>query len=270
MTTGLDLIHRFEDWCPTSLAESWDHVGLQLGDPTKPVHRVLTCLDVRPAVVEEAIAGGFDFIFSHHPLIFKPARDLDLRNPQNAMYARLLGAGITVYSAHTNLDSANGGMNDWLADQLQLTNRVGLVPNASDPTAFMGRVGDLPQAMTPAELAAWCEAVFAVPALCLITPDPAPAKISRVAVLGGAGGSFINEAVRAGAQAYVTGDLSYHVAQDAQALGLVVVDPGHHIEVVAAKQLARLLDQWGQAAGWDVEVAVSQVNTEPFEFVQKG
>lgn len=63
-----------------------------------------------------------DFIFAHHPVMFKPAKDLDTRNPQNAMYAKLLAHQITVYAAHTNLDTVNGGMNDWLADQLGLNN----------------------------------------------------------------------------------------------------------------------------------------------------
>lgn len=122
MTKGTEIIARFERFASPQLAESWDHSGLQIGNPDQPVHKVMTTLDVRPAVVDEAIDQGVDFIFAHHPVMFKPAKDLDTRNPQNAMYAKLLAHQITVYAAHTNLDTVNGGMNDWLADQLGLNN----------------------------------------------------------------------------------------------------------------------------------------------------
>ena len=104
MVTGTEIINQFERVCPPELAESWDHVGLQIGDPDKPVQRIMTTLDVRPEVVDEAIERQADFIFAHHPVMFHPAKDLDIRNPQNAMYAKILNSGITVYAAHTNLD----------------------------------------------------------------------------------------------------------------------------------------------------------------------
>ena len=275
MTTGLEIIDRFEQFANPAMAEDWDHVGLQLGDPRRPVHHLLTTLDVRPEVVAEAIDQGVDFIFSHHPLIFKPAADLDLRDPQKAMYADLLAHQITVYSAHTNLDSANGGMNDWLATQLGLTNCTGLVPAGLDPVTkaavAMGRVGDLPAKMAPRTFAAWCQDRFQVPAVRLVLPPHDRAKpISRVAILGGSGGSFISRAIAAGADAYVTGDLSYHHAQDAQAAGMVMVDPGHHIEVLAAAKLAELFTRWNRQNDWQLTVSQSQVNTEPFEFITEG
>ena len=96
MTKGTEIIARFERFASPQLAESWDHSGLQIGNPDQPVHKVMTTLDVRPAVVDEAIDQGVDFIFAHHPVMFKPAKDLDTRNPQNAMYAKLLAHQITV------------------------------------------------------------------------------------------------------------------------------------------------------------------------------
>lgn len=274
MTNGLEIIQQFEQFAAPSIAEDWDHVGLQLGDPSQPVKKVLTTLDVRPAVVDEAIRLGANFIFSHHPLMFRPAKDLDLRQPQNAMYAKLLRHGITVYSAHTNLDTANGGMNDWLAAQLELTNLTGLVPAGKDPVSeqpvAMGRVGDLPKPLSPTAFVDWVQKHFAVKGLRYVLPDPAPQTVQRVAILGGSGGDFYRQAKAAGAQAYVTGDVSYHVAQDMQASGLMLVDPGHHIEVVAALKLQALLKSWATEKAWTCPVVVSQVNTEPFNFQMKG
>lgn len=250
MTTGTEIINHFEKFCPPELAESWDHVGLQIGDPDKPVKRLMTTLDVRPEVVDEAIERQADFIFAHHPVMFHPAKDLDIRNPQNAMYAKILNSGITVYAAHTNLDSVNGGMNDWLADQLQLQNAVPLVDQDIDPVTGMprgmGRIGELQQPLTVEKFADYCLRVFDIPGLRLIAKKDDPRKIKRVAVLGGSGAEFYRDALAKKADAYITGDVSYHVAHDMLAAGLVVVDPGHHIEAVAIQGLSDLLNDWKQ------------------------
>jgi dinuclear metal center YbgI/SA1388 family protein len=271
MTTGTDIINRFERYASPQLAESWDHVGVQVGNPNQTVTKLMTTLDVRPAVVDEAIKKGVDFIFAHHPVMFKPAKNLDTRDPQNAMYAKLLANQITVYAAHTNLDTANNGMNDWLAAQLGLTNCVPLVYAGNDPVSGcpvgMGRVGDLPQPLSVQDFARTCLGAFGVAGVRLVTPKDGPELISRVAILGGSGSEFYPQAQDSGAQAYVTGDVSYHTAHDIQASGLIVVDPGHHIEVIAAKKLAALLNTWKKEEQWDLTVEESQVNTEPFVFV---
>lgn len=273
MTTGTEIINQFEKFCDPGLAESWDHVGLQIGDPDKPVQRLMTSLDVRPEVVDEAIERQVDFIFAHHPVMFHPAKDLDVRNPQNAMYAKILNNGITVYAAHTNLDSVNGGMNDWLADQLHLENAVPLVDQDIDPVTGMprgmGRIGQLPQAMTVHEFADYCLDVFQIPGLRLIARKDDPRKIKRVAILGGSGGQFYRDALQKSADAYITGDVSYHVAHDMLAAGLVVVDPGHHIECVAIQCLSDLLNQWKQKNHWSVDIIQTKINTEPFQFLTK-
>lgn len=123
-----ELVDRFEQFAPKEIAVKNDPVGLQIGSLDADIHKVMVTLDVRPEIVEEAIQNNVDFIFSHHPVMFHPAKNLDLSDPQNAMYAKIIQNNITVYSAHTNLDSANGGLNDWLADELELVNRSGLVP----------------------------------------------------------------------------------------------------------------------------------------------
>lgn len=130
-----ELVDRFEQFAPKKLAMEKDPVGLQIGSLNSEVHKVMTTLDVRPEVVDEAIENGVDFIFAHHPVMFHPARNLDLDNPQNAMYANIIAHHITVYAAHTNLDSADGGINDWLAETLRLNNLSGMVP-AYDESVF--------------------------------------------------------------------------------------------------------------------------------------
>lgn len=115
-------ISIFETACPEILAMPKDPIGLQIGDLNRPVASVLVTLDVRPEVVKEAIEKKVDVIFSHHPLIFHPIKQLDLSNPNDKMIADLIKHNITVYSAHTNLDIVPGGMNDWFCEKLELSN----------------------------------------------------------------------------------------------------------------------------------------------------
>jgi len=127
-----ELITRFEQFAPLWLKWKDDPTGLQIGDPNQPIHKVLVTLDVRPEVVDEAVAVGADMIFAHHPVMFRPANNLDGRDPQKAMYAKTAAHHIVVYAAHTNLDCADGGMNDWLAAALGLQQTTGLVPGYHD------------------------------------------------------------------------------------------------------------------------------------------
>ena len=118
--TGYEFIELFESHVPTWLAEDGDPVGLHLGDLSRPVRRILVTLDVRPEVVQEAIEKKADFIFSHPPPIYRPLKNLDVSDKQTKMYVDLLKHDISVYAAHTNLDNANNGMNDWLSEALGL------------------------------------------------------------------------------------------------------------------------------------------------------
>ncbi|KRN30387.1 Nif3-like dinuclear metal center hexameric protein [Liquorilactobacillus mali] len=132
MTDVSEIVARFEQFAPQSWAEKGDPVGLQLGSMQQDVHKLMVTLDVRPEVVAEAIKNNVDFIFAHHPALFRPIKKFDLAVPQNKMYSELIKHGITVYAAHTNLDNANGGMNDWLAGLLELTGTEILLPQREE------------------------------------------------------------------------------------------------------------------------------------------
>lgn len=127
-----DIVSRFEEFAPKWMAEKGDPVGLQLGDLSQEVHKMMVTLDVRPETVQEAIDQDVDFIFAHHPAMFRPVQPFDLAVPQNKMYAELIKHNITVYGAHTNLDNANGGMNDWLADLFGLRNTIPMLPTREE------------------------------------------------------------------------------------------------------------------------------------------
>jgi dinuclear metal center YbgI/SA1388 family protein len=128
-TTVADVTGWLESWIPPDLAEEWDNVGLLLGDPALPVSLVMTTLDVTPAVADEAIASGAQLIVSHHPILFRGTNRLTGdRSDPHAHVWRLARAGIAVYSPHTAYDSARGGINDQLADRLELQHRQPIQP----------------------------------------------------------------------------------------------------------------------------------------------
>jgi dinuclear metal center YbgI/SA1388 family protein len=111
---------------PPQFAEDWDNVGLQVGDPQAPVEKILVCLDPTRAALDQAAADNFQLVVSHHPLIFRPLKNLTPTDPTGKLIWQAARAGIAVASVHTNLDRARPGLNDWLAETLQLTDSVPL------------------------------------------------------------------------------------------------------------------------------------------------
>ena len=358
MTLVRDVIEAVEGLAPTSLAEDWDNVGLQVGDRNAEVARVLVALTPLPEVFEEAEETGADLLLFHHPLIFRPLKGVDTASYPGDLAARAIRGNIAVHAAHTNYDAAPGGVSVALAEALRLTGslkivvprgamkklvvfvpeenadamadalteagagRIGdythctfrspgtgtffggegtepyagekgrlervrelrletVVPahlvrgavaaiRASHPyeePAFdvypvdghpegcgYGRLGRLPEPLSPEEFAGHVSDSLGFPVR--LVSDPTPGRpVESVAVLGGSGGSFLAQAAASGADAYVTGDLSYHDALLAESMGLVAVDAGHApTELPSLAPLARRL-----AEKVDVPVSVSRV-----------
>lgn len=115
------IMDAMDKLAPRHLAEDWDNVGLLVGHPAQDVHKIMVTLDITAFIVEQAVACGADMIISHHPLFLKPLRHLRTDLPQGDLIAKIIRHGIAVFAAHTNLDSANGGVNDVLAHALELT-----------------------------------------------------------------------------------------------------------------------------------------------------
>ena len=240
----LQQICRFmEQWAPPALAEEWDNPGL-LVDAGSLVRRVLVTLDITPAVVEEAHRLGCQLVVSHHPVIFKPVRRL-----QSTDAAFLLARyGISALCAHTNLDAAEGGVNDVLAGLLELED--------VQPLEGLGRVGDR-DSISPAQLAEQVGKLLNAPVLLADAGRP----ITRVAVVGGSGGEFFEAAAQAGAQCLVTGEASHHHGLDALEQGVSLIVAGHFAtEWPIVPEMARRLRQ----AFGELEVLVSGSNRPPF------
>src|SRR4051812_13234471 len=126
---GRELIRAMEAWAPPRLAVEKDRIGLQVGNPDAEVRGGLVTLDVTEDVVDEAIRLGANWIVAHHAVIYKPVSSLRTDRPAGRLYQKLLQHQVQVYIAHTNLDTADDGVNDVLAERLGLQDTEVLLPH---------------------------------------------------------------------------------------------------------------------------------------------
>ncbi|RJP01929.1 Nif3-like dinuclear metal center hexameric protein [Exiguobacterium sp. RIT452] len=371
MANGQQIIEQFESFAPKKFAFEGDPIGLQIGTLNKDVKRVLVTLDVLESVVDEAIEKKIDLIIAHHPPIFSKLAQVNDQSAAGRIVMKCIKHEIAVYAAHTNLDVAEGGVNDLMADALGLTNTRVLVPSfentvyklavfvpeeaverVSDalgragaghigaysdcqfhstgtgqfkattgakpyvgqtgqiervnevrietvvtelnhkqviramkkvhpyeevaydlirqeitaPPLGLGRIGSLEEAMPLKAFAEHVRTAFAVENLRFVGDENR--LVRKIAVLGGDGNKYVSTAAFAGADVLVTGDLYFHVAHDAMALGLAVIDPGHHVESVMKQGVVNLLtERFTKQNIRDVELIVSTTNTNPFQFL---
>ena len=235
-------LRQLEELAPPSLAEKWDNVGALVECET-PVSGILTTLDITAKSVEEAARRQCQLIVSHHPVIFEPLR----RIHYNSIIYKMIRAGISGICMHTNLDCVVGGTGDTLAALLQLRQ---VQPFCVDGDPQLGRIGTLAQPCTVQQLAQTCRRTLQTPVRYVESGRP----VQRVAIVTGAG-AYWADALAAGADALVTGEVGYHKALDAAAHGLGLVEAGHYgTEAPIAAVLAERL----QAAFPDIRVYASQ------------
>jgi len=225
-----DIIRELERFAPPALAEPWDNVGLMVGNTEQRVTTVFVCLDVTQENVRQAIDCGADLILSHHPLLFSPVSRIVEQDISGRILRDLIKNEISVYSAHTNLDHADGGMNDALADWLDLNDiRHFTDMEATDqfgkPIDNIGRIGKLNAPMEMEDFVEFVRHTLSCHSIRYI--GKSDAAVEAVALCSGSGGSGIYTAYHAGADVYVTSDIKHHEAQLAHELGLNLIDAGH-------------------------------------------
>lgn len=217
-----DIIKAIEDFAPLGNQEKWDNSGLCIGSPEDEVHSVLIGLDCTPELVDEAVGCGADMVVTHHPLIFGGLKRISSDDPVGEAVTRAVRAGVAVYAAHTSADKVIGGVSGAMAARLALEDVEILDPEAEG--VGLGVVGNLPEAVSAEYFIKQVKSAFGVPAL--RTSRPADSAIRRVALCGGSGTSLISRAMESGAQAFVTGDISYHHFFTKK--GFMVMDVGHY------------------------------------------
>lgn len=240
-------------FAPTRLAEEWDNVGLLVGDPAGTVSRVMTCLTITPESAAEAIARGAELIVAHHPLPFKPIKKLTTQQTSTKLLWDLIRAGVSIYSPHTSFDSAKAGINQSLAERLELNDIQPLVPMIDDVDGLgAGRFGRR-MSETLEQLIDKIKTQFDLQHLQYVGQLSAP--ITKIAVACGSGGTFLVAAKRLGCDCFVTGETNFHNCLEAESQGIALVLLGHYaserfaLESLAARLQSefRGLEVWASA-----------------------
>ncbi len=221
-----EIMECLEEVSPKSFAESWDNVGLLCGREEKEVTSVYIALDATKEVVEAAKAVGADMLLTHHPMIFKPLKQISGRHFIGDKLLSLAENGICYYAMHTNFDVM--GMADAVAEQLGLEDRKVLSVTYEDEISKegIGRIGVLPMSLSLAECAEYVKNHCRVEHV-KVYGNPADI-IVMAAVCPGSGKSCIEDALRLGADVLITGDIEHHEGLDAVEQGLCVIDAGHY------------------------------------------
>ena len=258
-----DILEALEAIAPAQLAEEWDNIGLQLGSRQWPAGRVLTALDVTPQIVDEVRRRQGHVLVTHHPLIFSPLRTLDLDTPLGRMLQDLFIDRIAVISAHTNLDSVRGGVNDILSSLLAIEHATVLQPSAHLDDCGLGRIGHLATSTPLGKLAAAVKSHLAMPHVRFAgNPD---LRVHRVAICSGSGSGLLEAFLASDAQVFITGDVRYHDARAIEFHGRGVIDIGHYeSEHIVLDTLAQRLAEQITGAGLEATVAACQSERAPF------
>lgn len=250
---AVEIIKYMESKYPKELAYEWDNVGLQVGTLNQVTKKVLVTLDVTKEVIKEAIHKKADLIISHHPLMFKPVNSIVFDTPKGWMLKNLVKNNISVYSAHTNFDQAEGGMNDILAEAMNIKNTKLL-----DEEVNIGRYGEIEEVKIT-DFVKQLKETFGLTTVKLIGSDTK--KVKTVGVSGGSGSHHMYQARMKGCDVYITGDVTYHTALDAVQLGITLIDVGHHVEKIFVSAVKKDLENKFP----DVEFIESEVNTNPYK-----
>ena len=219
MITVRDVEQSLFNWAPQELAASWDNVGHLVGEPDAEAKKVLVALDITEAVVQEAIACGADVIIAHHPVMncaWHPVQRVRSDDAQGRMLINMIRNGISAICMHTNLDAADGGVNDMLAEKLGLRGLQMLNEEK------IGRIGTLKSEIPLVDFTRFVVKSLGCNGLRYIDGGK---PVHRVAVGGGACSGYIAQAIANGCDTFVTSDLKYNDFLDTKDINLI--DAGH-------------------------------------------
>ena len=203
------IISELERWAPPALAESYDNVGLIVGNAEEPCTGVLINLDVTEAVLDEAIFHGCNLVITHHPIWFSSRKKLTPQDYVGRILIKAIKNNLSLYAIHTNLDNLRTGVNHRIAERLALENCRILSPNPQyDGNIGAGMLGTLPEPMPKADFLSFVKQCFDCESIRYA--DSPHTHIHSVAICGGSGSFLLPQALKAGAHAFITADITYH------------------------------------------------------------
>lgn len=265
-----DIMDVMESLAPESLAEEWDNPGLQVGDAKWPVKSVWVALDASLDVVQSACRENVDVLITHHPLIFKPLNSVNIATPIGRIVQSAIEKRLALISAHTNLDSVSGGINDILARKIGLEN-ISVLKNAGEEKNMsvvkndfgLGRIGKIDPPLCLSEFAKLIKLRLDLKSLKV--SGKSDLLVKHVVTCCGSGSSMMKYFFSSGAQVFVSGDLGYHDARDAEEMGLGLIDIGHFASehLMLDVFVDRLRSKFTEL-NLDISVEACEMETDPF------
>lgn len=250
---------------PWELAESWDNVGLMIGDPDQNVTGVLAALDPTLPVLEEAIARNCNTIVTHHPLIFHPLKSINTGQPPGIFLKKALKNDVAVISCHTNLDLIDAGVSNALAETISLADTTPLRQAGIEPGQGYGKIGHLPTPVSGRDFLHRVAAALKLPGFAVY--GPLPETVARVAVCGGSASDLAETALAAGAQVFITAEVKHAVSRWAEEKGFCIIDAGHYgTENVVIPYLVDRLQRFLTEQKHTAPVLASQRQNNPLSY----
>ena len=255
-----DVLSALEQFAPLPLQESWDNAGLQVGLTEAEVSGALLCLDVTENVVDEAREKGCNLIVSHHPLLFRGLKTISDMTDVQRTVRKAIKNDIAVISMHTNMDNAEGGVNFKMAEKLGLQDVQFMAPKTVDGvTCGSGVTGVLKKPLEARDFVQLVKTAFGVE--CVMTNELLERPIARVALCGGAGDFLLDDAVKAGADAFITGEMHYHQYFGYEQIQICVI--GHYQSEQYTTEVFRdILEK----ACPGVRTVIAETNTNPIKY----
>ena len=257
-----DVLSALERFAPLPLQESWDNAGLQVGLTEAEVSGALLCLDVTESVVDEALERGCNLIVSHHPLLFRGLKTISDLTDVQRIVRKVIKHDVAVVSMHTNMDNAEGGVNFKMAEKLRLQDVQFMAPKTVEGvTCGSGVMGQLEKPLAARDFVQQVKTAFGVE--CAMTNELLERPIARVALCGGAGDFLLDDAVKAGADAFITGEMHYHQYFGYEQQIQICVIGHYQSEQYTTEVFRDILEK----ACPGVRTVIAETNTNPIKYL---
>lgn len=258
-----------EKIAPSYLAEKWDNVGLLLGNGNQMIHKILICLDITELTIREAVSSGCNMMISHHPFIFYPMKQIREDHHIGKLIYILIKHNIAIFTAHTNLDIAEGGTNDIFAELMELEEIHPLLEKSPyvdyEHKTGMGRIGIYLEKVTIHQLCTKISQVCNTKKIRIIGGNQN--SIRKIAICTGSGSEVIPWAINASADVLVTGELKYHDAQEVVSQNFTVIEVGHFLsEWIVIPALIKRLQKEVITLQYKVEIIEAKTGIDPYEY----
>ena len=248
--TAREIINIIESVAPLSQQEGWDNSGLQIGRRETEVAQVLLCTDVTDDIVEEAVRKDCQMIISHHPLLFHGLKRIEGLTREERCAIKAIQQGIVIYSSHTAMDTCLHGVSGRMAEKLGMTDYKILSPSGAE--SGLGVIGYLQDSLSLQEFLQLLKQTFLCPCIRYSERLSKENMIHKVALCGGAGSEFMEDAIADKADAYVTADIKYHEMQAADGR-INLFDIGHFESEQFTKEIFKELLE-----GYDVKCVIAE------------